>query len=146
MQHTLFNYFGHKYQVTHWSVIWFDWFQSFFSSGLTTATFHIWQNSPSLNDRFTILVTVGITEDNSCLKICVGIGSVLQDFDFIAIMMVLTSDSVIGVNCYSFGNTADLWIIGLNANKHLINLFNLQLKEISKAIGQILVIIGIIIR
>ena len=55
---------------------------------------------------------------------CVGIGSVLQDFDFIAIIIVLTSDSVTGVNWHSL-NTAYLWIIGLNANKHLMNIFNL---------------------
>ena len=66
---------------------------------------------------------------------CVGIGSILQDFDFIDIIMVLTSDSVIGVNWHSLWSTAFLWIIGLNANEHLTNIFDLWLKEISKAIG-----------
>ena len=80
----------------------------------------MWQNSPLLNDRLTILVTIGITEGSSCLKMCVGIGSISQDFDFIDIIIVLTSDSVIGVNWHKLWNTAYLWIIGLNANKHLI--------------------------
>ena len=76
---------------------------TFLSSGHTTATFHLLQNSPSPSDKLAILVTVGSIEGSSCLNICVGIGLISQDFDFIVIIMALTSDSVIGANHHSFG-------------------------------------------
>ena len=46
---------------------------------------------------------IDITEGSSFLKMCVGIGSISQDFDLNDIIMVFTSDSVIGVNWHNFG-------------------------------------------